>query len=135
MRGIKRVISLNSEVEFVNDIEMEQFKSIIYRDNSERLGANAEDDEKLGRKLGRNGEKEEKLGRKLVRNFDLKLSKNKKLILELIIEDSKVTIKELSTKIGISTSAIEKNIKNLKENGVLKRVGSTKSGRWEVVGK
>jgi len=29
--GIKRILKLNSSVEFINDMEMEQFKSIVYR--------------------------------------------------------------------------------------------------------
>ncbi|OQY25501.1 MAG: hypothetical protein B6I37_00850 [Desulfobacteraceae bacterium 4572_35.2] len=32
--GIRRVLALNPAVEFLNDIDMEQFKSIIYRSDS-----------------------------------------------------------------------------------------------------
>lgn len=31
--GIKRILKLNSSVEFINDVEMEQFKSIVYRES------------------------------------------------------------------------------------------------------
>jgi len=34
--GIKRVLKLNSSVEFINDVEMEQFKSIVYREPNDR---------------------------------------------------------------------------------------------------
>ena len=60
------------------------------------------------------------------------LSKNRKLILEHIQHNSKITIPELSELIGISTTAIENNLKYLKENNVLKRIGSTKDGSWVI---
>ena len=109
--GIKRVLKLNSDVVFVNDAEMEQFKSIVYRD---KLGVNQN-------KLGVN---QNKLG--------VKLSKNKIKLLNLIKEDSNITIKSLSEKIGISQTAIQNNIKSLKDNNILKRVGSDKNGSWEI---
>ena len=109
--GIKRVLKLNSDVEFINDIEMEQFKSIVYRN---KLGVNQD-------KLGVN---QDKLG--------VKLSKNKITLLNLIKEDSNITIKLLSEKIGISQTAIQNNLKSLKDSDILKRVGSDKNGSWEI---
>jgi len=82
--------------------------------------------EKLGVKDEKLGEKQEKLGVKP------KISKNRQTILELIKENKNITINSLSDKIGISTTAIENNIKFLKESGLLKRVGSDKAGYWEV---
>ena len=102
--GIKRVIELNPDVEFINSLDMEQFVSIVHRN-------------KLGVKLGVNK----------------KLSKNKKLILDFISEDSNTTISMLSKKIGITTTAIENNIKSLKEEKILIRLGSDKNGYWEAV--
>jgi ATP-dependent DNA helicase RecG len=51
----------------------------------------------------------------------------------LVKENPNITINMLSETIGISTTAIENNIKALKQSNVLKRVGSDKSGKWEVV--
>ena len=125
--GIKRVLTLNPDVEFINDIQMEQFKSVVYR---KELGVKqknlGEKDEKLGVKQKNLGEKDEKLGLKL------KLSKNRQTILDIIKENRSITITLLSEKVGISTTAIENNIKFLKESGLLKRVGSDKAGYWEV---
>ena len=39
---------------------------------------------------------------------------------------------ELSTILQISTKAIEKHIKNLREEGIIRRVGPDKGGHWEV---
>ena len=116
--GIKRVLKLNSDVVFVNDAEMEQFKSIVYRD---KLGVNQN---KLGVNQNKLGVNQNKLG--------VKLSKNKIKLLNLIKEDSNITIKSLSEKIGISQTAIQNNIKSLKDNNILKRVGSDKNGSWEI---
>jgi len=122
----KRVLRLNSNVEFINDVEMEQFKSIVYRkklgENQEKLG---EKQEKLGENQEKLGEKQEKLGEKL--------SKNKQKLLTLVKENPNITINMLSESIGISTTAIENNIKALKQSNILKRLGSDKSGKWEVV--
>jgi ATP-dependent DNA helicase RecG len=70
----------------------------------------------------------ERLGLKL----GIKLGKNAEMILAAIIQDSHVTAKELSERLGISTTAIDKHIAKLKEYGILNRKGSRKSGAWEV---
>jgi predicted HTH transcriptional regulator len=48
-------------------------------------------------------------------------------------QQSNITIKELAENIGISTRAIEKQIKISKEHKKIKRNGSDKLGEWEVV--
>lgn len=63
---------------------------------------------------------------------NLKLGVNRKKILGLMSETPEITIIELSDKIGISTTAIENNIKYLKENGYIERHGSDKAGTWIV---
>ena len=42
--------------------------------------------------------------------------------------------RELSDKIGISTTAIDKNIMVLKKKKLLKRIGLDKGGHWFVLG-
>jgi ATP-dependent DNA helicase RecG len=41
-------------------------------------------------------------------------------------------MRELADKIGISDTGIEWNIRKLKDLGILKRVGPTKGGHWEI---
>lgn len=43
-----------------------------------------------------------------------------------------ITIVQIAEAIGISTTAVEKNIAKLREKGILKWEGSDKSGYWEV---
>ena len=56
-------------------------------------------------------------------------------IIELIKDNKYITTKELSERIKISTTAIDKNISKLKKKRILKRIGSTKGGYWKVVEK
>jgi ATP-dependent DNA helicase RecG len=53
-------------------------------------------------------------------------------ILELLKANSTLTIPELAEQLGITTRAIEKNIKKLQTTGLLSRVGGRKEGNWEV---
>ena len=39
----------------------------------------------------------------------------------------------MSNKIGISTTAIDKNIKSLKDKKIIKRIGSDRSGHWKLI--
>jgi ATP-dependent DNA helicase RecG len=61
--------------------------------------------------------------------------KSSQKILTIMRENPRVTIAELAQIIGLSDRAVKKNIKKLKEEGLLKRVGPDKGGYWEVVGK
>lgn len=53
-------------------------------------------------------------------------------ILALMKKQPSITIKILSQKIGITTRAIQKHIQKLQQDDKLTRIGSTKSGVWEV---
>lgn len=59
--------------------------------------------------------------------------KSSQKILEAIKENSSITIEELSQKVGITDRAIKKNIAKLKEENKIKRIGSDRSGYWEIV--
>ena len=61
-----------------------------------------------------------------------KLGDNQKKIIELMKGDKHISIPQISKIIGISTTAVENNISKLKEKGIVKRIGSAKSGYWEV---
>lgn len=60
------------------------------------------------------------------------LSDVRKQILELMKADSRISITQIAGKLRYSTTAIEKNIDYLKENGYLKRNGTPKNGHWEI---
>ena len=71
-------------------------------------------------------EAEEKLGEKL--------GENERKILEMVLKNKYISAKELSENIGISETALEKNIGKLKKRGLLRRIGADRGGYWEVVG-
>ncbi len=54
-------------------------------------------------------------------------------IIKFISINPRISKREMSEKIGISTTAIDKHIKKLKDRGILKRIGLDKSGHWEIV--
>ena len=55
-------------------------------------------------------------------------------ILETVWNNPVISITEMARYFKISTTAVEKNIKRLKEKGVLERVGSTRKGYWNIIG-
>ena len=59
--------------------------------------------------------------------------KSREKIISIIRNNPTVTQSELSYMLQISTKAIEKHIKNLREDGIIRRVGPDKGGHWEVV--
>lgn len=54
-------------------------------------------------------------------------------ILRLIASNPSITIAQLSSLTGLSASGVKKRLSTLKEQGRLRREGSTKAGRWKVV--
>ena len=73
--------------------------------------------------------------KKVTERVTKKVTENQRKILNNIKENSNITTQELSKKVGISDRKIKDNIKKLKENNLLKRIGSPRGGYWEVVEK
>jgi len=59
--------------------------------------------------------------------------KSSEKIIELVKTDKFITISNLAKIIGVSTRAIEKQIKKLQAEKRLKRIGSDFGGHWEVI--
>lgn len=64
---------------------------------------------------------------------DEKLSENALRILSNMKKNPRISIPDLSYAIGVSTRSIEKNIIKLKKCRKIKRMGTPKSGYWEVL--
>ena len=60
------------------------------------------------------------------------LSLKEAAVLKLIMVDNGISIAQLATTTGLSTSTIDRVIKSLKDKGLLSRIGSTKQVRWIV---
>jgi len=62
-----------------------------------------------------------------------KLGETELQILQLILRDRHITIPRMAKEIGISETAVEKNLAKLKKRGVLRHVGPAKGGHREVL--
>lgn len=62
-----------------------------------------------------------------------KLNKTKLKMIELIRDNPNITINQFSIMLKLSEPAIKKNLKQLKESGHIQRIGSNKTGYWEVI--
>ena len=56
-------------------------------------------------------------------------------ILSAIRHNPKVSAAEIAMKVGLSSRAIEKRIKTMRENGFIRRVGPDRGGYWEIIEK
>jgi len=54
-------------------------------------------------------------------------------ILDAIRLNSKVSAAEIAMKLGMSSRAVEKRIKTMRENDIIRRVGPDRGGYWEIV--
>ena len=61
------------------------------------------------------------------------VGKTAEKVLALCEANPVVTIAEMAKKIDVSERSIERNISNLQEWNLLRRVGGRKEGRWEVI--
>ena len=61
-----------------------------------------------------------------------KLGKTEWEILELVFQFEKISIVKIADTLDLSTTAIENNIKKLKDKKILQRIGSPKGGKWEI---
>ncbi len=73
------------------------------------------------------------LVKRLVKGLVKELSESQVKILNLVESNSHITKREMAEQIGISTTAIDKNIKTLKKRKVLERVGGRKEGYWRII--
>ena len=62
-----------------------------------------------------------------------KVSKTAQKIIDLVIADPSITADNMADKVGVTKRAIEKNIKNLRDRGILIHEGSDKAGYWRII--
>ena len=67
------------------------------------------------------------------KNFGIK-DKTSVQIMDLMKENPSITLQQIAEKIGLSKRAIEMQVKKLREQGKVNRIGATKNGLWEVRG-
>ena len=65
----------------------------------------------------------------------MELTDTQKKIVNLLLANKQLSAAKIAEQLDLGSRSIEKNIKKLKEYGILKRHGSPKSGYWEIVEK
>lgn len=75
----------------------------------------------------------DELGNKLVNSLGKNLSHIQLSILRLLLQEPRMTLKEMAVQIGVSTTTIENNLKKLREQQLIQRVGSRRGGHWECL--
>jgi Fic family protein len=58
---------------------------------------------------------------------------NPEKIIALLFENPNYNLDDLATKMNVTRRAIEKHVKQLREAGFIKHVGSNKTGHWEII--
>lgn len=76
----------------------------------------------------------EKVGLSSEKNSKKTVSSSKK-ILELIRHKPAISAAEIAMEIDMSSRGVEKQIKKLREAGIIKRVGADRGGYWEITTK
>ena len=126
--GIKRIFDAAKEYdlpepkfqEFDNMFRVELFRNNSMTESGKEAG---ESSEKVRR---RDGE-----GSDIIRGYEL--SDTQKKIVNLLLYDRQLSAAKIAEQLGMGSRSIEKNIKKLKELGILIRHGSPKNGYWEVI--
>ncbi len=127
-RGISLILSKEPTADFkeVADIFITTFKRKNYKPKKEK---SPEDQEKKEPEHGL----VDGLTDGLVERLVDELVENQKKIVRLIHSDPLISKKKMAEVIGISTTAVDKNMETLKKKGLIKRSGNAKDGHWEIV--
>ncbi len=147
--GIQRALAAWPDIDFVNDAEGCLFTALVRRkaltnardaansgESSEKTGLGSEktepDSVKSSEKADSGSEKTE-LGSEKAGPGSEKTEASSEKIRALMKKRPSISIRELSTLLGITPRAVEKQIAKLRSEGVIRRVGPAKGGEWKVL--
>ena len=107
----------------------ESFREFMLREHIKNLqheiAAYQESIEEVDRKGGQEIEKVDRKGGQK--------TKTREAILGMITQNSKVTSTQMAEALGINRSAVSKHLKKMQEDGIIKREGPDKGGKWVVL--
>lgn len=120
--GILRALDAWPNTDFEDDREKSLFKAIVYRkmaaaspslpDSSVKMSINEPESSAIS---------------------SVKHVSSSVKIVEMMRANPDITTHALALKLGISKRAVEKHIANLRNSGIIRREGSARGGRWEVL--
>ena len=61
------------------------------------------------------------------------LKGTQKNIVDIILNNPDVTISQIAARLGLNPRGIDKHLKRLRDQGIIRRVGPDKGGHWEVI--
>lgn len=70
---------------------------------------------------------------KITQKINVKITVNQQKIIDEIKKNPFVTQEELASLVGIAKLNINKNMKKLQEQNIIRRIGADKNGHWEVL--
>ena len=131
--------NLKEEIE-ENPVYLERFfRNLILGENNELKNRYTHIDyDEYIKKFGENQKSSEKNQSindtaKITQKITVKITVNQQKIIDVIKENPFATQEELSNIVGIARLNINKNMKKLQEQGIIKRIGADKNGHWEVI--
>lgn len=72
-------------------------------------------------------------GNNVGRNVGVNVGRNEQKILTLIDNSPRVSMKDMAEVIGTSLRQCERIVAQMKADGLIRRVGATKNGHWEII--
>lgn len=66
-------------------------------------------------------------------SVNLPVNKTQRYLLELLIENPKLTYNELAEKMNKTRETVRTNLRTLEEKKLVKRIGADKNGHWEIL--
>ena len=119
--GIKRALEKWPAIDFSDDQDGCLFSATVHRRPAEVLDMAPFAPESTPEVDMASGKRRENVG------------KTSGKILEVCRETPSITIHELADLIGITERSVQRNIQNLQKEGLLRRIGGRKEGRWKVM--
>ena len=121
--GIKRALEDWPQIDFLDDREGNLFVSTVRR----AAVATGEDAGQVA------GQVEENSQKSIQKTTQKSAQKSAQKIMDFMQGEPAITIADLARRVGITDSAVKKQIEKLKALGRIRRVGPDKGGHWEVV--
>ena len=69
----------------------------------------------------------------ITQNITVKLSQNQQKIIELIKKNPAILQDQIAQTLGIARETVNRNMKKLQENKIIKRIGADKNGYWQIL--
>ena len=64
-----------------------------------------------------------------------KRNQRRKAIVHLMIQDSQISSAKIAEKLGINERTVKRDIKELREKGIIERIGGDYGGKWKIIKK